>query len=269
MVLAEFDAFHRPALERDEIRYNVLLSVMSRAASEDPPDQTRRWSFGVPGACVLQSPRRGLLLGNLSRDQCRQLAEETAGTRFKSVLGADDAPHWFVDRAREMGEQFGEPMPQRIHTLSGPPVYPGAPGVARPVTADDADLFAIWGAAFFAEAAPEDEPLTREQLDWNAASGLLLFWTVDGQPVSMAGIVRRLRNVCAIAWVYTPPELRGRGYAGSATAAVVEKIHAEGRSSACLYTDLRNPASNRCYEKIGFKPYCESWFVPQKAPPAS
>jgi len=25
--------------------------------------------------------------------------------------------------------------------------------------------------------------------------------------------------------------------------------------TACLYTDLRNPMSNRCYAKIGFKPY--------------
>jgi predicted GNAT family acetyltransferase len=77
-----------------------------------------------------------------------------------------------------------------------------------------------------------------------------------------------LSNSAAIAGVYTPPELRGRGYAGSATAAVVELIYAKGRKSACLYTDLRNPASNRCYEKIGFKPYCESWFFPQKESPA-
>jgi hypothetical protein len=39
----------------------------------------------------------------------------------------------------------------------------------------------------------------------------------------------------------TPPELRGRGYAGSVTAALVERIYAEGKSFACLYTDLRNP----------------------------
>lgn len=79
----------------------------------------------------------------------------------------------------------------------------------------------------------------------------------------MAGIVRRSRGAAAIAWVYTPPELRGRGYAGSVTAAVVEKIYAEGRKIACLYTDLRNPASNRCYAKIGFKPVCDSWFFRQ------
>ena len=74
----------------------------------------------------------------------------------------------------------------------------------------------------------------------------------------MAGIVRRLRNSAAITGVYTTPELRGRGYAGSVTAAAVEQIYADGRTIACLYTDLRNPFSNRCYARIGFKPVCKS-----------
>jgi predicted GNAT family acetyltransferase len=42
------------------------------------------------------------------------------------------------------------------------------------------------------------------------------------------------------------------------TAATVDSIFAEGRTMACLYSDLRNPASNRCYAKIGFKPVCRS-----------
>jgi predicted GNAT family acetyltransferase len=75
----------------------------------------------------------------------------------------------------------------------------------------------------------------------------------------MAGIVRRLRTCAAIAGVYTPPALRGRGYAGSVIAAVVERIYAEGRTTACLYTDLSNLFSNRCYAKIGFKPVCSSF----------
>jgi predicted GNAT family acetyltransferase len=86
---------------------------------------------------------------------------------------------------------------------------------------------------------------------------------VDGEPVAMAGIVRWTRNAAAIAGVYTPLSLRGRGYAGSVTAAVVERVFAEGKTAACLYTDLRNPASNRCYAKIGFEPACRSWHYPR------
>ena len=63
--------------------------------------------------------------------------------------------------------------------------------------------------------------------------------------------------------VYTPPPLRGKGYGGSVTAAVVEQAFAEGKTMACLYTDLRNPFSNRCYAKIGFKPVCDSAHIPR------
>ena len=69
----------------------------------------------------------------------------------------------------------------------------------------------------------------------------------------------------AISAVYTPPAQRGRGYAGSVTAAVAERIFAEGKAAACLYTDLRNPASNRCYAKIGFKPVCDAWHYARQA----
>jgi predicted GNAT family acetyltransferase len=78
----------------------------------------------------------------------------------------------------------------------------------------------------------------------------------------MAAIVRRLRHTGAIGAVYTLPAHRGRGYAGSVTAAVAERIFAEGKTAVCLYTDLRNPMSNRCYAKIGFQPYCDSWHYP-------
>jgi predicted GNAT family acetyltransferase len=96
-----------------------------------------------------------------------------------------------------------------------------------------------------------------------AASGRFVFWTIEDRPVSVAAISRRLRHTGAIAPVYTPPEQRGRGYAGSVTAAVVDRVFAEGKTAACLYTDLRNPMSNRCYAKIGFRPHCDSWHYPR------
>jgi predicted GNAT family acetyltransferase len=92
-----------------------------------------------------------------------------------------------------------------------------------------------------------------------AGSDRFLFWTVDDQPVSVASIARRLRNTAAIAPVYTPPHQRGHGYGGSVTAAAADLAFAEGKTIVCLYTDLRNPASNRCYAKIGFKPVCDAW----------
>jgi RimJ/RimL family protein N-acetyltransferase len=264
MDFAQFNAYHTPALEREEAKHCLILSLMARAVIEEPPGQTQKWSFGEPGACAVRTQGRGLVLGALTRDQCRQLAQEVVGTRFNSVLGPDDTALWVVERAKELGERFKQTFAQRIHALSRPPRYPGADGYAHPVMPGDMNPFAEWYRAFVAEAAPEDQPPSHGEIERKAASGDCLFWMAGGRPVSLAGIVRRTRKAAAIALVYTPAELRGRGYAGSVTAAVAEKIFDEGRPTACLYTDLNNPWSNRCYAKIGFEPICESWYFIQE-----
>lgn len=263
MEFVQFNAYHMPALERDEARHNLLLALMANALNEDPPYETRNWSYATPGACAVKSLSRGVVLGDMSERDCAALAEELAGTHFHGALGPDKRAPWFVRRAEALGARFAEPMPQKIHAISGPPAFPGAPGEARVVTAADVELFAQWYAGFIAEASPEDTPPARSFLERKAASGDCLFWVVDGEPVSISAIVRRTRTAAALAIVYTPPDLRGRGYAASATAAVVERVYAEGRKTACLYTDLRNLAANRCYAKIGFRPVCESWFFLQ------
>jgi hypothetical protein len=58
--------------------------------------------------------------------------------------------------------------------------------------------------------------------------------------------------------VYTPPELRGRGYASALTAYVSAEQLAAGRSFCFLYTDLANPTSNRIYVALGYERVCDS-----------
>ena len=265
MQVAEFIDKHVPALERDEVRHNLMLGLLGRAA-KDPGQQLLTWTLGGPGACAIRSPSRPIVLGEVGREHCRALAEGTRERDYVGVVGPDLAPKWFVERAMELGDMFADPVPQRIHALRDRPAYPGAPGRARQVLAQDGPLFADWLTAFSREAVPDDPVSPRAEIEKVAGEGRHMFWVVDEEPVSMAGIVRRTRNTAAIAAVYTPPALRGRGFAGSVTAAVAERVFAEGKAAACLYTDLRNPASNRCYAKIGFKPVCDAWFYRRLAP---
>ncbi len=261
MDLHEFARAHLPALETDEVRFNVQIAALA-AATKDVPPGFACWSLGAPGHCAMRWPGRAILLGRLEKAECHQLARDTIEDVSTGVVGADDAPHWFVEHAASMGARFGSPIPQRIHVLDRAPRYPGAPGAVRPATAADAALLLEWLTAFCQEAVPHDPLPSRDDAEKAAGSGRYLFWTVDGQPVTMAAITRRLRHTAAISSVYTTPAQRGRGYAGSVTAAVAERIFTEGRATACLYTDLRNPFSNRCYAKIGFVPHCESWHYP-------
>jgi RimJ/RimL family protein N-acetyltransferase len=244
-------------LEHDEVRHGLILNALAQVESGKPIDLSC-WTLGEPGECAIKMGHHSIVLGALDEDQCRRLADWTADREYPGVIGPEMTGRWFADRARELGLQFLEPEPQRINSISDKPLYPGASGHARPVTIEDAPLLADWLIAFHREAVPHDPVPARENLERAAGEDRFLFWIDKGRPVSMAGIVRRLKNSAAITGVYTPPELRGRGYAGAATAARVERIYAEGRKIACLYADLRNPASNRCYTKIGFTPVCKS-----------
>src|SRR5215470_4003143 len=178
----EFATYHLPGLERDEAKHSLIVTALGRLAGENPPEMLW-WSLGEPGYPIL--------LGELTAAQCRALAEATLTLDYQGVVGADDTARWFVEHATELGLAFMEPIPQQILALRDKPAYPGAPGHARVVGADDAPLFGDWLVAFLREAVPEDPIPSPEQLAQSAASGRFQFWIVDGEPVSMAGIVRR------------------------------------------------------------------------------
>src|SRR5262245_19601664 len=262
----DFIDHHLPALERDEVRHSVLLAILARLAAQAEP-RPRWWSLGAAGECAAQVPGYPIMLGEVQSAQCRALAETTRDLDHAGVVGPDQTACWFADHAAMLGVTFDTPIPQQIQVLREKPRYPGVPGHARPVTAEDASLFAEWMGAFQREAVPHDPAPSRERLEKSAASGNYLFWVVDGEPVSLAGIVRRTRTTAAIAGVYTPPALRGRGYAGSVSAATVERAFQEGKTAVCLYVDLRNPFSRRCYAKVGFTPLYVSWCYPRRREP--
>ena len=257
MQLAEFKAYHELALELHEVKHGLILNALGQMGDKKSAEVSY-WTLGRPGECAIKMGRHSIVLAALDEGQCRKLASLTAHTDYPGVIGPDLTARWFTDRARELGLRFLEPQMQQIYSISDKPRYPGARGHARPVTIGDAALLADWLTTFQREADSHDPLPPRAELARAACEDRILFWSDNGQPVSMAGIERRLKHSAAITRVYTPPELRRRGYAGSATAAAVERIYAEGRKIACLYVDLRNPASNRCYAKIGFAPVCKS-----------
>lgn len=54
-----------------------------------------------------------------------------------------------------------------------------------------------------------------------------------------------------------PAHLRGRGYAGAATAEVSRAALASGADEVLLFTDLANPTSNGLYQRIGYRPVAD------------
>lgn len=264
MNLSEFIDWHVPALEMDTIRHNLILGILSRASPA--AEGFRFWTLGGPGECAVQTAGWPIVLGALSKEQCEALAELTRDLEYPAAVGSGETALWFSARAQQLGIAFADKIPQQIQALRDVPVMPCVPGSARQACGDDFGVFRSWTLAFMAEAVPHDpvpgDDAVRKKL---ADSGAHWLWIADGVPVSIATIGRRLKSAASIGPVFTPPEHRNKGYAGAATAAAVQAIFSQGRTAACLYTDLRNPASNRCYAKLGFRPICNSWLVVRQA----
>ncbi|MDX6520916.1 MAG: uncharacterized protein QOJ31_1938 [Gaiellales bacterium] len=131
-------------------------------------------------------------------------------------------------------------------------------GRFRPATAGDHDLLERWTVAFGADIAePTTHAVAARQVARLAAESDLAVWDLDGRVVSMAGVVRRTPRSSTIALVYTPPELRGRGFASAVVAELSQRELDAGQQLCSLFTDVANPTSNHIYAEIGYEPKCD------------
>ena len=72
----------------------------------------------------------------------------------------------------------------------------------------------------------------------------------EGGPVAMTNFNAVLPGIVQIGGVYTPPGLRGCGYARRAVALHLQDARDSGTSEAILFA--ASPAAARAYEAIGF-----------------
>ncbi len=165
------------------------------------------------------------------------------------------AEHW---RALT-GRAFHLEVAERVFCLEQVNPVRGVSGQLRPVTLVDRDLLVEWIHAFTIEALREaDRARVERSVDLSFQSSLrrTYLWE-DGQPVSLVGCGGKTPNGIRIGPVYTPPDLRGRGYASACVAAVSQLLLDEGRKYCFLFTDLSNPTSNHIYQQIGYQPVAD------------
>lgn len=135
------------------------------------------------------------------------------------------------------------------------PPDPWPPGTARPIDEPDRALLSDWLVAFARDAGlPARDP--ESIIDFALQSGSMTLWVLDGIPVALAGhaplVTTPSGTVARIGPVYTPHDLRGRGYGSAVTAAMVESLLPRS-TTIMLFADALNPGSNRIYERLGFE----------------
>jgi predicted GNAT family acetyltransferase len=143
-------------------------------------------------------------------------------------------------------------------------VPPGnVPGYLRVAGEGDLEVLLAWRAAFTQELEMKETSASAalEETVCAIAEGRRFLWhdpAASDQAVSMCGTAGPTPNGIRMQAVYTPPEMRRRGYASACVAAASQRLLDSGKKYCFLYTDLANPTSNKIYRTIGYHHVCDT-----------
>jgi len=260
-----------PYLVRDEARHNLTLGICSTLIQK--PHLYELFDLWLVSAgdvvvgAAMRTPPHNLVLAQPSSDDALgalvdRLSEEEQD--LPGVVAALPELEAFVGIwTAERDLDATRVVRHGIYELREVLPIPAASGAWRPATPGDRELVVAWTSAFADEVLPEQpegQPALRgieSRLDATDSSGIWL-WEDGGVPVSMSGYGGETPSGIRIGPVYTPPGLRGRGYASTLVAEQSRRLLENGREFCFLYTDLDNPTSNALYRRIGYRMIAES-----------
>lgn len=237
---------------------SVLASVTGSLVVDPDRHAGPRWWAGTDAsgdivAAFMHTPPRPLHIALATPDQARGLASRlaAAGDTVPGVGGLREPAEAFADEwTARTGAAARVVMEVGRFDL---PVRPRLPfaveGSFRVATDADAALVERWNQQFVdaiegGRAAPS--------LAHHVADGRVGLWDRGGRPVSMAYASPANGGVTRISGVWTPPELRGHGYA-SAVVAALSAARLDAGEACMLFTDLANPTSNAIYQALGYR----------------
>ncbi len=226
------------------------------------------------GKLVLQAPQAladvcAAALASSGRPLTGALGPEPQVLEALRALDIDDADLLILDREILFTLDLRDlvpPKPLVVGALRG-----------RRIRPRDMDLAIDWLAAYYVELAreadgPELRARCRELIDASLRQGRSWLLEADGATVSISSFNAVSEDTVQIGGVWTPPELRGRGYARAAVAASLLDVRAEFARRAILFTGDDNRPAQRAYAALGFRPigrYCIALLQPPRAQPGA
>lgn len=128
--------------------------------------------------------------------------------------------------------------------------------ICRRARPDDLAFLLDWRHRYEIESTGlPDTDATREfarsAIEGHVGRGEAFVLEASGVPVSLCTRNARAAESMQIGGVWTPPELRNRGYGRAVVWGTLKQAAREGVTRAVLFTD--NPAARRSYETLGFR----------------
>lgn len=268
---ADFLAVTQTALEEDEVSNGLMLGITLRL--KEYPERVPEDLFlatvsagATLGVAALMTPPNNVVV--FSQFPAPSSAFDLLVARLldwpQLPPGVNGRKEWAQRFAecwhQRTGQAYHAAVQLRAYRLDQVLFGVGvAPGAMRVATLEDLALVIQWLDEFEREALPHAVGRNSQAgaEEWRIKQGNLFLWEVAGEVVAMAGKSRPTAHGISVGPVYTPPALRGRGYATALVAELSQHLLDSGYQFATLFTDLANPTSNRIYQKIGYQPVCD------------
>jgi predicted GNAT family acetyltransferase len=259
-----------PVLLRDEPRHNLMYGICATLAEVPDAFPTfHLWtveSEGEPVLALLMTPPYNIVVGAPADPAAVGFAARALlgqGVELPGITGALPEADVFADEwENRSGATRRLRMAQGVYAVRSVRSPRAVEGGMRLADAGDRDLLVGWFGEFADESLPADSPRqeTERAVDLRLGSSRgfgFALWE-DGEVVSMSGFGGETPHGIRIGPVYTPKQLRRRGYASALVAQLSSMLLDDGRQYCFLYTDLANPTSNRIYTEVGYELVCES-----------
>ncbi len=252
-------------LESREAQNSLMLGVCGQILQhpERFPQPVCLKAVESDGALVLAAtmtpPHKLLLSGQGDEwEECTEkMADSLAGEGWKvpGVVGPNPLARTMINKlAAACGKRYKLDQQLRLYALESVETPIPSRGRLRNVGAAEAELIIRWWfearVEMFGKADPEE---ARQTAIYRVEDGDVYVWE-DAEPVSMAIKTRPTKRGICIGMVFTPPQLRRRGYATACVGELSRQLLREDRGFCSLYADLMNPTSNSIYQKIGYRP---------------
>ncbi len=253
-----------PFLEADPLGRNMLRSVLEtvRAGSTGwaaPPsfwwgtdgDDVVGAASWTPPFYLLVSPWPAELASPLAESAHRRAAElrvSLPGARGPAESARLVAHAWEL----HVGQAPTIHRVQLLHRLDALAGPSPPPGTWRAAEIRDVSVLATWFTAFALEARVPSNPRTEAYVAQLITERRCFVWEVDRRSTSMVCFTPPVAGVARIGPVYTPPDMRQRGYARRLTYEVTRELVGSGARTVVLYTDADNRTSNSIYRQIGY-----------------
>ncbi|MCP4427594.1 MAG: GNAT family N-acetyltransferase [Chloroflexi bacterium] len=146
----------------------------------------------------------------------------------------------------------------QLSELTAPPKLLSGEWRGRRIQPLDLELMTRWQVGFALEGlGDEDTPelwqKTRASMEKYQKLGRAWVLEDQGEPVATSAFNAITKEAAQVGGVWTPPELRRRGYGRAAVAASLIDACAEGVQTAVLFTGEENIPAQKAYEALGFR----------------